>query len=79
MADGQFKTSDIKFAAFLKAAGVPFLDCLSEDGGQRKVFVFENGPGLRDLRKQFFGRMPDKLASLSLFNEYDALKSLTYD
>lgn len=77
MTEGQFKTSDIKFAAFLKAAGVPFLDCV--DGGQRKVFLFENVPGLRDLRKQFFGRAPDKLASLSLFNEYDALKSLVYD
>lgn len=80
MSDEQFKTSDIKFAAFLKAAGVPFIDCVKENGGGgRKVFLFENTPGLRDLRKQFFARQPDSLSSLSLFNEYDALKSLTFD
>ena len=79
MDSGQFKTSDIKFAAFLKAAGVVFIDCVDDTDGRRKVFLFEEGPGLRDLRKQFFARKPDSLASLDLFNEYDALKSLTFD
>lgn len=80
MSDKHFKTSDIKFAAFLKAAGVQFIDCVSEEGNaSRKVFLFEYVPGLRLLRAQFFGSQPDSLASLSLFNEYDALKSLTYD
>ncbi len=73
-----FKTSDIKFAAFLKAAAVPFLGCEDADGG-RKVFLFENIEGLRGLRQQFFSRQPDSLATLTVFNEYDALKSYTYD
>jgi|APSaa5957512535_1039671.scaffolds.fasta_scaffold678421_2 hypothetical protein len=77
--DKHFKTADIKFAAFLKAAQVPFVDCVDEDGGKRKVFLFEVTPGLRPLRRQFFARQPDSLASLTLFNEYDALKSLIYD
>ncbi len=74
-----FKTSDIKFAAFLKAAAVPFLGCEDDDGGRRKVFLFENIEGLRQLRQQFFSRQPDSLATLTVFNEYDALKSYTYD
>jgi len=71
-----FRTSDIKFAAFLKAAKVPFLDVV--DDGTRKVFVFETGAGIRDLRKQYFSRQPDTLASLTLFDEFDALKILTH-
>jgi len=75
-----FKTSDIKFAAFLKAAAVPFLGVEdAEDGGRRKVFQFENTDGLRELRHQFFSRRPDSLASLTLFDEYDALKAYTFD
>lgn len=80
MADQTFKTSDIKFAAFLKAAAVPFLGVENaEEGGRRKVFLFENTEGLRELRHQFFSRKPDSLASLSLFDEYDALKAYTFD
>ena len=80
--DNAFKTSDIKFAAFLKAAAVPFLGCEGDSGdrdGRRKVFLFENVDGLRELRQQFFSRQPDSLATLTVFNEYDALKSYTYD
>lgn len=75
----KFKTSDIKFAAFLKAAAVPFLGVEDDDGGRRKVFLFENIEGLRGLRQQFFSRQPDSLATLTVFNEYDALKSYTFD
>ena len=75
----KFKTSDIKFAAFLKAAAVPFLGCDDSPGGKRKVFLFENVEGLRQLRQQFFSRTPDSLATLTVFNEFDALKSFTYD
>lgn len=76
--DKHFKTASLKFAAFLKAAGVPFVDCVPADEG-RKEFLFEPGPGLRDLRRQFYSRQSDSLASLLLFEEYEALRALVHD
>lgn len=72
----KFQTSDTKLAAFLKAAGVPFLECVNL--GPRHAFVFERVEGIRALKNQFFARVPDSLASLSLFNEYDALMALLH-
>lgn len=74
--DGNFRTSDLYFAAFLKVAGVPYLDC--ENEGTRCIFVFENGDGIRDLKRTFFGRAPVKIAALTYADEIQALKSLTH-
>lgn len=72
----EFHTSDIKFSAFLKASGVEFLRCFSQ--GPRKVFVFVNVPELEDLRNDYFARKPSPFSALTLFDEFDALKSLTH-
>ena len=51
--DSEFKTSDIYFAAYLRVAGVPFLDTVRDNG--RVQFVFKDAAGaLRDLKRQFF-------------------------
>lgn len=74
--DEGFRTADLYFAAFLKVAGVPFLDC--EQEGPRCVFVFENGEGIRDLKRAFFSRAPTKIAALSYADEVQALKAMTH-
>ena len=74
--DQSFRTSDLYFAAFLKVAGVPFVDCESE--GNRCVFVFENSEGIKDLKRAFFSRTPTKIAVLSFADEVQALKAMTH-
>jgi hypothetical protein len=79
MADPKvFGTSDLKFASFLKAAQVPFIDCVDSPDGSRKKFLFEAVAGMRDLKAMYYGRRVDSLAALTLFDEFEALKAMTF-
>ena len=73
--DGKFKTADLYFAAFLKAAGVPFLETKRE--GDRTNFVFERQENIRDLKNGFFTRTA-KVSAMSYADEIKALKALTH-
>ncbi len=73
--DGRYKTADLYFAAFLKVAGVPFLD--TEREGDRTQFVFENTGNIRDLKNGFFTRSA-KVSAMSYADEIKALKALTH-
>jgi hypothetical protein len=73
--DTCYRTADLYFAAFLKAAGVPFLD--TERDGDRTQFVFEKTDNIRDLKTGFFTRTA-KLSAMSYADEIKALKALTH-
>ena len=74
-ANGNFRTSDMYYAAYLKTAGVAFLD--TERDGQRVYFLFQDQPGMRDLRTQFYSRTA-KVPALTYADEIKALKVLTH-
>lgn len=73
--DGKYKTADLYFAAFLKTAGVPFLE--TERDGDRTNFVFEKQENIRDLKNGFFTRTA-KVSAMSYADEIKALKALTH-
>ena len=73
--DASYRTADLYFAAYLKAAGVPFLD--TERDGDRTLFVFEKVENIRDLKTGFFTRTA-KLAAMSYADEIKALKAMTH-
>lgn len=73
--DMRYRTADLYFAAYLKAAGVPFLD--TEKDGDRTQFVFEKVEHIRDLKTGFFTRTA-KLSAMSYADEIKALKALTH-
>ena len=74
----KFKTSDLYFAAYLKASAVPLLE--TELQGRKKVvFVFDNSMNnVDDLKRQYFNRQA-KLPALTFVDEIRAMKSLTHD
>lgn len=73
--DNKYRTADLYYAAYLKAAGVPFLD--TEREGERTQFVFEKVENLRDLKSGFFTRTA-KLSAMSYADEIKALKAMTH-
>ena len=73
--DQKYRTADLYFAAFLKAAGVIFLD--TEREGDRTQFVFEKTDNIRDLKNGFFTRTA-KVSAMSYADEIKALKALTH-
>ena len=73
---GQYRTSDLHFAAYLKVAGVKFLEAVRE-GGERVVFVFEEGEAMRDLKNAYFSRTA-KVVAMNYADEIKALKALTH-
>jgi len=77
MNDNKFKTTDLYFAAYLKAAGVQLLE--TERQRKKVIFVFDNSlGGVKDLKNQYFNRTA-KLAALTYVDEIRAMKSLTHD
>jgi hypothetical protein len=73
-----YRTSDIYFAAFLKAADVAFLGTeQDEHDNRRTVFLFENSDTMRDLRNKYFNRTA-KVPALTYADEIKALKSMTF-
>ena len=73
--DQCYRTADLYYAAYLKAAGIPFLD--TEREGDRTQFVFEKVENIRDLKTGYFTRSA-KLPAMSYADEIKALKALTH-
>lgn len=70
-----YRTSDLYFAAYLRVAGVPFVEASRE--GPRVYFVFEKVEGLRDLKNQYFNRQA-KVPALTYADEIKTVKALTH-
>jgi len=73
-----YRTSDLYYAAYLKVAGVEFIDTARE--GARVFFLFQDdgeGTVMRGLRQQYFSGHA-KVAALALVQEIKNMKSLTY-
>ena len=73
--DGKYRTSDLYYAAYLKVAGVPFVETVRE--GDRVQFVFQETEGMRDLRNQYYNRTA-KVAALNYADEIRSMKALTF-
>jgi hypothetical protein len=71
-----FRTSDLYFAAYLKAIGLEFKDHVRLDG--EVYFIFEFRDDIQDLRKSFFNRQ-GKVSALDYADELRALKSLCHN
>lgn len=70
-----YKTSDLYFAAFLKAAG---LDLLTSEVLDKKVlFVFERVDLIKDLKREYFNRTA-RVPALTFVDEIRSLKALTH-
>ena len=72
---GEYKTSDLYYAAYLRVAGVPFIE--AQRDGRRVFFVFENSESIRDLKNQYFNRTA-KVPALSFADEIKVMKALTH-
>lgn len=72
---GEYRTSDLYYAAYLKVAGVPFLGTCRE--AARVFFMFEDSDALRDLKTQYFNRIA-KVSALSYADEIKAMKAQTH-
>lgn len=73
--DGYYRTADLYFAAYLKTAGVSFLETQRE--GDRTQFLFEKSDNIRDLKNGFFTRSA-RVSAMSYADEIKALKALTH-
>lgn len=73
--ESHYRTSDLYYAAFLKVAGLPFLDTVREDG--RVYFVFENIDSLRDMKNGYYSRTI-KVPALTYADEIKTMKALTH-
>jgi hypothetical protein len=71
----EYKTSDLYYAAYLKVAGVPFIE--PEREGRRVIFVFENSDSIRDLKREYFNRKA-KVPAMSYADEIKAMKAMTH-
>ena len=72
---GQYRTSDLYYAAYLKVAGVMLDGCVREEG--RVFFVFESTEASSDLKQQYFNRT-SKVPALSYADEIRSMKALTH-
>jgi len=76
--DRKYKTGDLYYAAYLKAAAVEFLGAEpNSDDPRRMDFVFVRPPNLRDLKSQYFTRRA-KVSALTFADEIRALKTLVH-
>lgn len=71
----RYRTSDLYYAAYLKVAGVRFLETQRE--GNRVFYIFEGQEGLRDLKNQFYSRVA-KVSALTYADEIKVMKTLTF-
>ena len=71
----EYRTSDLYYAAYLKVAGIPFLE--PEREGRRVTFVFEHSDMIKDLKRQYFNRQA-KVAAMTYADEVKAMKALTH-
>ena len=70
-----YRTSDIYYAAYLKVAGVPFVEAVRIDG--RVYFIFETVDGIRSLKNEYFQRIA-KVPALTYADEVRTMKQLTH-
>jgi len=72
-----YRTSDLYFSAYLRVAGVPFIEEVREGG--RVVFLFEpqDQKVMRDLKRQYFSGKA-KVAALDFVQAIKVMKSLTH-
>lgn len=74
-----YQTSDLYFAAFLKVADVPFVDCVPKEGDRnRKVFLFEYTDAVKELKGVWFRRGQVKISPLAYAQEIQMLKAMTH-
>lgn len=73
--DTNYKTSDLYFSAFLRVAGVKFLEAVRENG--RFFFTFENGEAIRDLKREYFNRTA-KVSALDYADEIRNMKAMLH-
>ena len=73
--DNFYRTTDLYYAAYLKVAGVPFVETTRE--GDRVTFVFQIVEGMRDLKNGFYNRTA-KVSALSFTDEIRTMKTLTH-
>lgn len=71
----RWRTADLYFAAYLKVAGVPFVEAVRENG--RVHFTFDPSDNMRDLKNQYYNRTA-KVSALSYADEIKVMKSLTH-
>ena len=73
-----YRTKDLYFSAYLRVAGVPFLEAVRQDDG-KVVFLFEDlgVPAMRDLKRGYFSDSA-KVPAMSFVQMIRAMKSLTY-
>lgn len=72
---GNYRTSDLYYAAYLRVAGVPLKETVRE--GNRVFFVFESTDGIKDLKQQYYNRT-SKVPALSYADEIRSMKNLTH-
>lgn len=73
--DVAYRTSDLYYAAFLRVAGVKFLEAVRVEG--RVYFLFENSDGMRDLKREYFNRSA-KVSALDYADEVRNMKALVH-
>lgn len=73
--NGQYETSDLYYAAYLRVAGVTYSGTRRE--GNRVFFLFEPSNSLKDLKDAYFNRT-GKVSALTFADEVKAMKSLTH-
>lgn len=74
-ASNRWRTADLYFAAYLKVAGVPFVETTRENG--RVYFIFNPESSMRDLKNQYYNRTA-KVPALSYADEIKVMKALTH-
>lgn len=70
-----YRTTDLYFAAYLKATGLEFEGI--HRGSGKVYFIFDYPEDLKELKKKYFGRT-GKVSALTYADELQALKTLTY-
>lgn len=76
--NGNYRTSDLYYAAYLKVAGVDFVGT-SRDGGRVYFLFAEGGPvSIRELKQQYYNRS-SKVAALTFVDEIRVMKGLTHE
>ena len=75
MEDSTYRTSDLYYAAFLRVAGVKFIETTRDQG--RVFFSFENGESIRDLKKEYFNRSA-KISALDYADEIRSMKAMIH-
>lgn len=75
MEDATYRTSDLYYAAFLRVAGVRFIEAIREQG--RVFFSFENSESIRDLKREYFNRSA-KISALDYADEIRSMKAMIH-